>query len=93
MTQNADIPMISRNCWQHYAQRKATVFKLLVGRFWGFFSPSRGDTLYRWGKFGVEEGTIGPTASCQTSPPLVQRQGYGTPKKQNFNTILLNFGI
>jgi len=31
---------------QHFAQRKAPVFKLLRGRFWGF-SPRRSDTLNR----------------------------------------------
>jgi len=30
---------------QHCAQRKALVYKLLRGRFWGF-SPCRGDTLH-----------------------------------------------
>jgi len=30
---------------QHCAQRKAPVFKLLRGRFWGF-SPRWGDTLH-----------------------------------------------
>jgi len=33
---------------QHCAQRKAPVFKLLRGRFWGF-SPRRDNTLHRWG--------------------------------------------
>jgi len=33
---------------QHCAQRKAPVYNLLRGRFWGF-SPRRGDTLHRWG--------------------------------------------
>ena len=33
---------------QHCSQRKAPVFKLLRGQFWGF-SPRIGDTLHRWG--------------------------------------------
>jgi len=48
---------------QHCAQRKASVFKLLRGRFWGF-SPRWGDTLHRLGvKFGTEEGTK-PVPNC-----------------------------
>ena len=41
---------ISENTYyrQHYAQRKAPVFKLLRGRFWGF-QPHRGDMLHLWG--------------------------------------------
>jgi len=34
-------------CRQHGAQRKAPVFKLLRGQFWGY-SPRRGNTLHRW---------------------------------------------
>ena len=77
---------------QHCAQSKPPVFSLLRGRFWGF-SPSRGDTLHRWG-WNLARGR-GPQSPppCQISPPSVQRQGCRTPKIEMFTQIWPKCGI
>jgi len=60
-------------CRQHCAKRKAPVFKLLRGRFWGF-SPIRGDTLHRLGwKLAWRRGTRRSPSSKPNFTPSVQR--------------------
>ena len=56
----------TRHCYrQHCAQRKAPVFNLLRGRFWGF-SPRRDETLHRWGwNTPIGATPIGATVRAQ----------------------------
>jgi len=67
---------------QHSAQRKAPVFKLLRGRFWGF-SPRRatrctdGSETWHWGR---DRRSPLP---CQISPHRCNDRGIG--KIQNWN--------
>jgi len=44
---------------QHCAKRKARVFNLLRGRFWGFFAPHERQVAPMGVKFGIDEGTKG----------------------------------
>ena len=76
-TAYARVLLYPDNYRQHCAQRKAPVFKLLRGRFWGF-SPRRGDTLHGWG------WNLARRPPCQISPSSVQRSGYRTTKTENF---------
>jgi len=64
------VVVVAISCYrQHCAQRKAPVYQLLRGRFWGF-SSCRGDTLHWWGwNFAGRRST----PPCQISPPLVRR--------------------
>ena len=65
---------------QHCAKRKAPVFNLLRGRFWGF-SPCRGDTLHRWeAKFCV----FPSPPSCQISPSIGAMVRVQDPQNWNF---------
>jgi len=64
------VVVVAISCYrQHCAQRKAPVYQLLRGRFWGF-SSCRGDTLHWWGWNLAGRRSTPP---CQISPPLVQR--------------------
>ena len=65
---------LTRTCFyrQHCAKRKAPVFRLLRGRFWGF-SPRSLNILHRWGwNLARSRGPRSPRP-CQISTPLVQR--------------------
>ena len=84
----ANFTCTRRSCYQqHCTQRKMPVFNLLRGRFWGF-SPSRGNTLHRWGW-----NLARSPPPCQISPPSVQRQGCRTPKIEIFTQIWPKSGI
>jgi len=43
---------------QYRMQRKAPVFKLLRGRFWGFFAPQGWHVAPTGVKFGMEEASV-----------------------------------
>jgi len=66
---------------QHCAQRKAPVYKLLRGRFWGF-SPHRGNTLHRWEWNLARRSEPKVHSSVPDFTPIraTIRVGIGTPK-------------
>ena len=83
------VPLYPDNYRQHCAQRKAPVFKLLRGRFWGF-SPRRGDMLQRW--WWNLAWRNGPSPAVHSSMPNFTPVGATTrvqdPKTENFTKFL-----
>ena len=73
---------------QHYTHCKALVFKLLKGRFWGFFCPARATPCTDGGEILHEGVDQRPNFT-----PIGATITVYSPKTRNFTEILPNFRI